>query len=340
MLHVSFSQIPDLLNVDTPIVISDQKPQPTKGPSPGKIKIPKSASRLPAKSYQASLYEDLYNATRVDFTSLEHELEDEDEDDPLKPSYYDVAHKKAERVEKNIRNTEKGRAQHEKDQVIRLLEGLQGHDWLKIMGVSGITESRKKDYAPARDHFIRGCQYIVEKFRLWKEEEKRRKAEKDRLLAEAAEEEEDDDDDEEADSDEQDSDEQDDDDDDAGNESDGDPPDYSDIDHAAARQLHEEAMSRLGARSSSSSASSKRRSTTASIETPEKEFKSFFAKPHLREAALSGNRRSGRKSIAAFGQPIPILREHEFELPEELMDSDLLNSDARAKRRVRRGSKA
>lgn len=224
-------------------------------------------------------------------------------------------------MEKNIRNTEKGRAQHEKDQVIRLLEGLQGHDWLKIIGVSGVTESKKKDFIPARDHFIKGCQFIVEKFRLWKEEEKRRKDERERLKVEAEEQDEIEGD---------------------GNESDGDPPDYSDVDHAAARQLHEEAMSRIAAASSSSSATSKRRSTTASAEPPplviQKDFVSFFKKPHLREAALGQNRRSGR-SVSAFGHPVPELPFRDFELPEELIDEETLLANARKRRRERRVSK-
>lgn len=293
--------------------------------SPGKLIIPK---QLPPKVYPSSLFDDLHNAQRIEFPHEEAELPMQFEEDPLAPSFYDVAHKRAERMEKNIRNTEKGRAQHEKDQVIRLLEGLQGHDWLKIMGVSGFTESKKKDFVTARDHFIKGCQFIVEKFRLWKEEEKRRKDEKDRLKAEAEAEQEEDEENEELE--------------DAGAESDGDPPDYSDVDNAAARQLHEESLARLAGTSSASSSASKRRILTAPIDTPspvfEKPFVSFFAKPHMREAALAGTRRSGRSAFA-FGHPIPQLTDQEFELPEELIDSETLRALARKRRLDKRKSK-
>ena len=67
---------------------------------------------------------------------------------------------------------------HEKVQLERLLEGLRGHDWLRVMGISGITETEKKLYEPKRDHLIREVKILLEKFRLWKEEEKRRKVEK------------------------------------------------------------------------------------------------------------------------------------------------------------------
>lgn len=252
---------------------------------------------------------------------MDRRYQGEPQPDPLPDAYYDLAHRRAERLERSIRNSEKGRAQHEKDQVIRLLEGLQGHDWLKVMGVSGITESKKKDYEPARTIFIRGCLAILEKFRTWREEEKRRKQEKEMALAEAAEEEEDD----------------------AGNHSDGDPPDYSDVDHAAARQLHEEAIAR-----SAPLAPSKPEKRVKVVPTPappapppapqpEKEFISFFAKPHLREAAL-GKRRSGR-SAAAWGQPVPDVPESDFNLPEELRDKETLEACARRKRRSRRESK-
>lgn len=99
---------------------------------------------------------------------------------------YESVHRKAERVEKHIRNTERGRAYHERAQVARLLDELQGHDWLRTMGVSGVTTSQKRKYEPARHYFISGCEAIIDKFKQWTREEKRRKAEKDRALAERA----------------------------------------------------------------------------------------------------------------------------------------------------------
>lgn len=106
---------------------------------------------------------------------------DEDEvEDPLNEGVYVKAHRKMERQEKQIRNIEKERAQHEKMQLERLLDELQGHDWLRVMGISGITDTEKKLYEPKRDFFIKEVSTLLEKFRIWKEEEKRRKLEKDR----------------------------------------------------------------------------------------------------------------------------------------------------------------
>jgi hypothetical protein len=273
------------------------------------------------RAFPEALFGDLYQAQKVDFGFLDKHYKVGQQDDPLPDSYYDVAHKRAERLERSIRNSEKGRAQHEKDQIIRLLEGLQGHDWLKVMGVSGITESKKKDYSSAREYFIKGCLGIIEKFRTWREEEKRRKLEKERALAEAEEAEEDEGEDEEQ-------------------ESDGDPPDYSDVDHAAASQLHQEAIAR-SAPHSPSLPPDKRPKIMLKLpilEKPELEFKSFYSKRHLREAAIRRHRRSGRSS-SAFGQPVPDVTEKDFELPEEVRDEEIMAANARRQRRDRRVSK-
>lgn len=143
--------------------------------------------------YSDRLFTDLHNPAISDIDFPNTQPGDHDSEDPLPDSHFAPSHRKAERLEKSIRNTERGRAQHEKDQIIRLLGELQGHDWLRTMGVNGVTESRKKHFEPARDHFIKGCQAILDKFRLWSQEEKRRKLERERALAEETDEEEEDD---------------------------------------------------------------------------------------------------------------------------------------------------
>jgi hypothetical protein len=251
----------------------------------------------------------------VDFTFLDRHTKANPQSDPLPDSYYDIPHRRGKRLEMSIRNSEKGRAQHEKDQVARLLEGLQGHDWLKVMGVSGITESKKKEYEPARDYFIKGCQTILDKFRLWREEEKRRKIEKERALAEAAQEG------------------------DEGEESDGDPPDYSDVDHAAAMQLHEEAIARSAPHTPKRRAEKKTKVEFEElpVDKVEKEFKSFYKKAHLRQAALGKQRKSSR-SLSAWGCPVPDVPEMDFDLPDELKAEAAKETTARRKRRDRRES--
>jgi hypothetical protein len=311
----------DFLNIDTPLIIVDSKPpaenqQQANSPKP---KIRRSNGHPPQprpKIFPDALFSDLYETQKVDFTFLDKHCKLNSKQDPLPDSYFDVAHKKAERLERSIRNSEKGRAQHEKDQVIRLLEGLQGSDWLKVMGVSGITESKKKDYAPARDYFVKGCVAILEKFRTWREEEKRRKLEKEKAIAEAAEDE------------------------DEGGESDGDPPDYSDVDHAAASQLHQEAIARSAPLAALRPAAKKIKvePKAQTVGELEKEFSSFYSKRHLREAAVGKHRRSGRSS-SAWGQPVPDVTERDFELPEEYRDKETLEANARRKRRDRRVSK-
>ncbi|CZS95370.1 hypothetical protein WAI453_011341 [Rhynchosporium graminicola] len=313
-----------VLNLDTPIIILDNAKT-----SKHHSRKPNAQEEYPLKDFSDYLFTDLYDAQRVDFSWMDKNFKGEVGEDPLSDAYFDSIHRKPERQERAIRNMDKGRAQHEKDQVIRLLEGLQGYDWLKLMGVSGITESKKREYEPAREYFLRGCEAIIEKFRIWKELEKQKKLEREAAVAEAeaeaeqeieeplevVEEEEE------------------------GDVSDGDPPDYSDVDASAARQLHEEAVAR-------SAPSTRHPETKPELELipeehqmVEKEFKSFYKMPHLREAALGKHRRSHR-SASAWGYPVPEVTETDFDLPEEYRDEETLKIRARRKRRDRRVSKS
>lgn len=315
----------------------------------------------PVRSYGDNLFADLCDSQRIDLNFLKAQHKGKPNGDPLADSVFEGPHKKAERLERSIRNLEKGRAQHEKDQVIRLLDGLQGPDWLKIMGVSGITEGKKKSFEPARAHFIKGCQIILDKFRRWTAEEKRRKLEKERrdreakalrdsqeqdIDSEAANEE-----DPEAEADmedaadpDEDQDEEMEDDDGAADDSDGDPPDSIDVEASVAKQLREEAVAAATATTNAKSrprARGKQRSLSAQPQPaaepkPLKEFKSFFTKQYQRAAALGKNRRRGR-TVLAWGHPIPEVAEKDFELPDEMLDEDTLKTQARRKRKERRG---
>lgn len=272
---------------------------------------------------------------------MESQFKGKTPEDPLPDSTFEGVHKRAERLERSIRNTEKGRAQHEKDQIIRLLEGLQGHDWLRVMGISGITDSRKKSFEPARAHFIRGCQAIIDKFRNWTIEEKRRKAEKDRAVAEEAQRAA------EGDSDEQ----------DEGSErtsearrshassvADADVSSQaasSDV-SSPAKQLREEALAHSraarGLKRPRASTSAKAPAVPPPPPEPPKEFKSFFAKKYERDTALNRQRRTGRK-VLAWGLPVPDLQEADFDLPQTYRDEETMRTRARKKRKDKRSSR-
>ena len=251
----------------------------------------------------------LNDAQRIDFSSVEGSTKLLKED-PMTDAIYLKAHRRAERQEKQLRNIEKERAQHEKVQLERLLDGLKGHDWLRVMGISGITDSEKKLYEPKREFFVQEVESLLEKFRVWKEEEKRRKLEKEQKAE--------------------------DDDEDGSEASDGEPPAHSDVDAWAARQLHREASSVNGTQTGKSR--NHRPQPTIAVPLPvEKPFTSFFSKPYLREAAL-GKHRRGRKRFA-FGHPVPDLLEHDFELPSDLLTKDALKASARSRRRANRESR-
>ncbi|KAI9163156.1 hypothetical protein HJFPF1_04755 [Paramyrothecium foliicola] len=332
-----------LLNADTPIVLVDSghrrmAPQPAaqQAVSQATVTTPNhDVDEYPVRGYGDALFSDVYDAQRIDFGFLEAQYKNKTLGDPLPDNLFEPVHKRAERLERSIRNTEKGRAQHEKDQIIRLLDGLQGHDWLRLMGVNGITETRKKSFEPARDYFIKGCQAILDKFRNWSLEEKRRKLEKEKAIAEEASEASSS---EEGSNDDQDQDDEGEDGDEGGaNEEAASRDDTSDV-SSPAKQLREEALARskLAARSSKK-LSAARPKTIKPPKPPEppREFKSFYSKRHERESALNRHRRAGRK-VLAWGHPIPDIPEADFELPEEYRDADTLKTRARQKRRERR----
>lgn len=257
----------------------------------------------------------LNNAQRIDFSSIERHARS-DAEDPLTDAIYFKAHRRAERQEKQLRNIEKERAQHEKVQLERLLDGLKGHDWLRVMGISGITDSERKAFEPKREYLIQEVSSLIEKFKIWKEEEKRRKVEKEQnLLAE---------DDEESEPDA-----------DLDTVSEGDPPDHNDVDAWAARQLHHEAISATG----TEPGKSRKHHAQAAVEplTLEKSFTSFYSKPYLRDAAI-GKHRRGRARFA-FGEPLPNVMEKAFKLPPDILSQDAITANARNRRRARRNCK-
>ncbi|KAF1996718.1 hypothetical protein P154DRAFT_498197 [Amniculicola lignicola CBS 123094] len=227
----------------------------------------------------------------LDYSSIIRHLPSDDGKDPLADAVYFAQHRRAERKEKQLRNIEKERAMHEKVQLERLLDGLQGPDWLKVMGISGVTDGERKDWEPKRDYFVKEVEALVDKFRIWKEEEKRQRAEKEAALHAREETEEDDEDDE-----------------------------------AAKPPLPKPRRP------------PRPHGFFLPIMPPEPTgpFTSFYAKPHLRAAAL-GKHRQGRKA-SAFGQPIPEWEASEFGLPDEYLTEENLRHHARKRRRQKRES--
>lgn len=123
----------------------------------------------------------------LDLIALADEWEKEGnavDEDPLTDSVYQ-GHKRAERQEKQARNTDKERAMHEKSELERLLGDLRGPDWLRTLGISGITETQKRDLEPKRDFFTARVQGLLERFASWKEREKELRLERERRLRRA-----------------------------------------------------------------------------------------------------------------------------------------------------------
>ena len=293
-----------------------------------------------------------------------------DQDDPLPDSIYLAAHQRAERREKRLRNIERNKAQHEKDSLERLLEGLQGPDWLRVMGISGITDTEKRAFEPKRDLFIRHVSALIRKFKAWKEEERRRKVESDRVRKERAqadndedEDEDEDDDNDEDEEEENEESEEDDCDDHAQAEERGKrsssrrrkaprrrssgkrrEADANDVDDSAARQLHHEATLAKddGRDGETGEPAARKPRLTLKLRRPEsppeQPFTSFFSKRYQRDAAMGRRRRSGR-NVMAFGHPVPDMAQRDFELPPDILTPDAILARARRRRRLRRDAR-
>lgn len=187
----------EALSIDTNIVIKDDLQEPITIDKINSGEVAKTPSFLPYQQPEfLNPLLNLCNARIVDphaspspsDSSPEHRSEqtestvkatddNEQNQDPLSDELYFKAHRRLERQEKRLRNIERDRAQHGKIQLDRLLNELHGHDWLRVMGITGIvTETERKLYEPKRAFFIREISALVEKYSEWKEEEKRRNA--------------------------------------------------------------------------------------------------------------------------------------------------------------------
>ena len=306
------------LTIDTSIYIIDEPFHVTKR-SPKhyrKVSTDRPAEAVQARNTISLPFRTLtqYNGAQiVDFSSFDRV--NHNRTDPLDDSVYLKSHQRAERREKQLRNIEKEKGMHEKLQLERLLDGLQGSDWLRVMGISGITASERKEFEPKRDYFMQEVQSLIDKFMAWKEEEKRlRYSNENDVHAkirrspseaefEAHENVEDVSIDETA---------------------------STDLDVWASKQLQEEA------RSASIIRTPNRQDITSlqSGSSITKPFTSFYAKTYLRTAAL-GKIRQGRNATA-FGHSIPECAIREFSLPEGYLTKDVLRANARKRRRLRR----
>ncbi|KAK3709271.1 hypothetical protein LTR37_011009 [Vermiconidia calcicola] len=310
---------PEFLTTDSTLYITDDTPKPeqlspAKGSKNGKSK---SSSTSNGAQYPPTPSTLLNGSPALNLSTISNTLPDHPTD-PLPDSHYAKPHRRAERKEKQLRNIEKERAMHEKVQLDRLLAGLQAHDWLKVLGITGVTEGEARKYEPKRDFFIAEVKALVDKFRQWKEEEKKLRMGGARVVAKEEEDEEEEDE-----------------------EGSVEPP-SSDLNASAARQLQQETIGAL--KSSTATASfnkhskGKERAPPVTFQPPPPEIpiSSFYAKRHLRDAAL-GKARHGR-NVTAFGHPIPELREREFELPDDYVTEDTLAANARERRRRKRAS--
>lgn len=244
----------------------------------------------------------------LDYSTVARHIRSDGEEDPLADTHFFAQHRRAERKEKQLRNIEKERAMHEKQQLERLLDGLQGPDWLRVMGITGVTAGETRDWEPKRDYFIKEVEALVDKFRVWKQEEKRIRAEKEAAHAARTEDE----------------------------DEDGEESEASEVSKVNGRTPHTKEQQPKAPEPPQPKRPPRPHGFLLPFVPPEPTtpFLSFYSKPHLRTAAL-GKHRHGRNATA-FGQSIPEFEEHDFKLPDDYIDPQFMRDNARQRRRRQR----
>lgn len=265
--------------------------------------------------------------------------------DPLPDEAFIPTHRRAERKEKNLRNIEKEHAMFEKGQLERLLDGLRGPDWLKVMGLTGITDGEKRTFETKRDHFVRGVKSLLRKFDSWKEQERELKFGRDQTSGSTP-----------INQDEQEEDEG------AGEETQAeeDEEEVEEVfEQSKARHRQEDNPEISSEADADAPPKQQSRETKATIKSQQQhkakqttmdrfllQFKnleaatetapitSFYGKKYLRDGALSERRRG--RIVLAFGQPLPEPNRREFELPGDVLSADMLASNARRHRSLKR----
>ncbi|POS83780.1 hypothetical protein EPUL_003752 [Erysiphe pulchra] len=297
------------LNIDTPIVIFDS------AKSSSHHSLTEKNVDYPLIDYPDSLFKQFNNADKVNFLDLLSSSDENSSQDLLCDAYFNTLHKKPYRAEKTIRNTDIERAQHDRVQVIRLLEGLQGQDWLRLMGVHGVSDSKKREYEAARQYFIRGCELIVAKFQVWRDEEKRQRLERDITLTVQLKKQQ------------------------AQNKREKNVQ-YKDSDPSASKQHIYESTAEPKVAISDSEIERGCRSKDEDIIQPYEcnQKLTTVSEPYINEVTLEGMKPIEIKNFA-WGYPVPEIPEKEFNLPLELRDDRTLRAHARKKRLVERDKK-
>lgn len=236
-------------------------------------------------------------------------------EDPLGDEAFFKAHRKAERREKSLRNIEKEKTMHEKDHLERLLDGLKGPDWLRVIGVSAIPDGDLKRLQDKRNYFIREIKSLLRKFQRWREEEKRLRVEKEAGLDDHSV---------------------------TGGKvvrkvrSSGQVVLNDNDSIASEPPLPQQNPGTIKLKIRLTPRKAPPEFTPPRPPTPDGPFLSFYRDPVTRQKALGGEGQF--EANIAFGQPLPNLDMVDFELPEEYILPEALKECARRRRREKRES--
>lgn len=256
----------------------------------------------------------------IETIDLEEELQRSDSrhhryhTDPLADGVYVPAHLTAERLETRGKNIERDLLAHNSHRIRGDLEKLNSPDWIKAIGLSPalVASCSKKELEQRKVPLIAHLESTLEKYNAWSKDLKRKKNGRTSTSPKESQERDGSQETEEG--------------------AELGSQDESDNEHHRSGSRRRTSTKRSRPSSMSASISKLTQKKPARLEV---EFTSFYDKPYMREQALSKWRKSSRTQTA-FGQPLPVIAEKEFELPEELFASAAAARQSRARKRLSR----
>jgi len=328
---------------------------PTRSPRRPASNVPTTAAELlnsPSKNFLAVLTNgpDIANIRNapIQIVSLEEELQKAGmrpprfTTDPLVDSMYTLAHTGAERLEKRSKNIERDLLHHNAARIEGDLEKLRGPEWWKAIGLSQavVAACSKKELVKRKEPLVKHLEATLEKYKAWNNSEKRKKNGRTSSSPKDSQERESYDGADtaydggrfgshengiaagEADGGEEDG------------EEDGDEDDIH-LHRISAKKRAPAARKARRTPPTTSEAKMQKKQLPKPVK-PEPVFTSFYDSPSARLQAISNNRRKSSRMQTAFGVPLPVMEEKEFELPEELLASTSAARHARARKRLSR----
>ncbi|KAI5798932.1 something about silencing, SAS, complex subunit 4-domain-containing protein [Geopyxis carbonaria] len=280
----------------------DKKFTPYFPPNPPTLASPPTEEDLEEKAKQEKV--DKIRQIPVETVDLEAELLKLNPDalndltkDPLPDELYKAPHLGQGKLERRIRNVEREKLAHNAQQLRQDIDKLHSPDWIKLLGISAVSVT-----ALSKSELEERRNELIEQLEATVdkhrqwEEAERKKKQKSSPSS---------------------------------------PKDSLDRDTAEAEDPNDDSQISHDPWDEINSKSRQKKRDRSEVE-PGTEFTSFYDSPLARMQALSTEGRKSSRNKTAFGQPLPVFEQRDYELPEEIIASSGVTRAARARRRLSR----